>query len=39
MAGAGFASVRNFRKLGNEKATQSKYKDIIRTPEEVELDK
>lgn len=39
MAGAGFASVRNFRKLGNARATQSKYADIIRTPEQVELDK
>jgi len=29
MAGSGFASIGNFRKLGNAKATQSKYATIV----------
>ena len=39
MAGSGFASIGNNRKMGNVRATQSKYKDIIRTPAEAEQDR
>ena len=39
MAGAGFASANNFRKILSTKAKKSKYETIIKTPEEVEAER
>ena len=33
MAGAGFTSIGNFRKINNPRATKAKYADVVRTPE------
>lgn len=39
MAGSGFASIGNFRKMNNPRATQSKYQIVVKTAEEAEAER
>ena len=38
MAGSGFTSVGNFRKINSDKTKKSKYQTIVKTAEELELE-